>query len=251
MKYNNEFLNINNEKKAYTLGLFYSDGNISNFNSRIFLNNEDKKVFLNIKREFSFFNIYNKEDRQLGINSGNRTLYKHLKQNGLIERKSFENKELLLFPNINENLYSHFIRGYFDGDGGCTLTIKRGYKTQKRIYIYSVNTTLLKSMQDILKNNNIKNTISLSNKITQVFKLSISTQSYFDFYNYLYSDAVLFIDRKKELFGKILDTNFFVAAVTPKCKKCGNSKTVKHGFYKYKEKNKQIYLCRNCNKTFM
>jgi intein-encoded DNA endonuclease-like protein len=40
-----------------------------------------------------------------------------LLSNGVYFRKSTENKELLEFPNIEEHLKSHFIRGYFDGDG--------------------------------------------------------------------------------------------------------------------------------------
>lgn len=245
--YNRELQFIDTQEKAYLLGLFYSDGNVgvNQTQCRIELKLEDKELIFNLQKLFPFFYIH--YDRGIKIELGNysKKLKEDLIFNGCLPRKSFENKDNLHIPTIDNSIIRHFIRGYFDGDGGCTLTIS-GEKTQKRVYIYSASIPFLKEIKEFLASNMILSKVKTYNKIG---KLEISTSSYNEFYSLLYEDSTIFMDRKERKYREILRTSFFVQKVTPPCKFCGSTNTVCDGYSYYKVK-KQRYLCKECKKYF-
>lgn len=125
--YNRELSIIDTQEKAYLLGLFYADGNIglNQTQCRIDLSLGDKELIFKLKELFPFFYIH--YDRGSKIELGNycKDLKKDLISNGCLPRKSFDNRNNLHIPNIEDSLIPHFIRGYFDGDGGCTLSTKK------------------------------------------------------------------------------------------------------------------------------
>jgi intein/homing endonuclease len=252
--YKNELQIIDSKEKAYLLGLFYSDGSLGNNikQSRITLKNVDRDIIIFLHNKFHFFNLYeNPKKNQIELNSCKKEVYFDLLNNGCYPRKSFENKNLLRLPQINE-LIPHFIRGYFDGDGGCSLSISKK-KIQKRVYIYSVSKLFLEETSNYLIQKGINNTITktISNSSTiMVYKLSINTNSYERFYNFLYNDCgEFFIKRKQDLYLEILNTNFFIKKDNIPCVFCNSINTVCDGFSKYKIQ-KQRYLCKNCNRHF-
>ena len=249
--YNRELQIIDTQEKAYLLGLFYADGNIGlNQNQcRLELSLEDKDLIFHLKELFSFFYIH--YDRGTKIELGNYT--KEFKEdlilNGCLPRKSFENRFNLHIPNINEALVPHFIRGYFDGDGGCTLNTEKS-KVQKRVYIYSASLQLLKEFELFMGHKGIKfNNIIESGKDIAIYKSAPSTQSYKNYYDFLYNGATIYLQRKRNLFDKILETNFFTQKESLPCKFCGSINTVCDGFDYYKAK-KQRYLCKDCKRHF-
>lgn len=249
--YNRELQVIDTQEKAYLLGLFYADGNIGvNKNQcRLSLSLKDKDLIFRLKELFPFFYIH--YDRGTKIEMGN--YQKELKEdfiaNGCLPRKSYENRENLHIPDIKEYLIPHFIRGYFDGDGGCTLN-NRVKKVQKRIYIYSASLPLLQEMENFMLSKGINfNTIIESGKDIPIYKSAPSTKSYKDYYSFLYEDATIFMSRKKELFNKILETTFFIQKGSLPCKFCGSDNTVCDGWNYYKVK-RQIYLCKHCKRHF-
>lgn len=232
---------IDNQDKAYLLGLFYSDGSVSvkKPQCRIQLKIEDKSLIFHLQELFPFFHIYYDKNEKIILGVQNKNLKTDLINNGCYERKSFENRFKLSMPNINSNLIRHFIRGYYDGDGGCTLSTS-GKKVQKRVYIYSASKAFLLEIKEILEYNNINCSFSETthNRMISMYKLSISTMSYELFYNYLYSDSNLYMQRKKDLFDEILNTNLFVPILTPKCIYCNSDNVVGNGVYKYKNTKK-------------
>ena len=117
--YNRELQVIDTQEKAYLLGLFYADGNVGlNQNQcRIELSINDKDLILHLKDLFPFFYIHYNQDTKIELGNYEKNLKLDLINNGCLPRKSFENKDNLHLPNINESLIPHFIRGYFDGDG--------------------------------------------------------------------------------------------------------------------------------------
>ena len=257
--YNREFQIIDTKEKAYVLGLFYADGNIgsNDIQVRITLEEEDSNLLQDIAKYFPFF-YFHSRPKALELGCYKRELQEDFISNGCYPRKSYESRDNLRIPYLSKELIPHFIRGYFDGDGGCTLSLKEntGKKTQKRVYIYSVSLNLLNDIKEILFNEDIKSHISMIDKNTvekatmNVYKLTINTSSYRNFNAFLYKDASLFMERKKILFDKIIkETNFFIAKDTPNCKFCNSTRVVCDGWNYYKGK-RQNYLCRDCGRHF-
>lgn len=263
IRYNRELEVINDQDKAYLLGLFYSDGNVYlrpndlGGLSRIGLHTNDRELLEDIKAVFPFFNIYESSNREVStLLCGKMQCALDLIDNGCHPAKSFRNKDILLVPNLEDHLCRHFVRGVFDGDGGCTLSLSHR-KVQKRVYIYSNSIGFLEGLVELLGRNNIVSKIDSwlpkgsgfteGCVTTMMHKLSVSTISYQTFYNFLYEDCNLFMKRKVEKFDEILKTNFFVKKQTPLCPKCGASNTVSSGRYKYREGWYNI-LCRGCGK---
>lgn len=253
MKYSNELQNIDSPNKAYLLGLFYADGNISKnqHHSKLYL--VDKELIMLIKSNFPFFNYYTRKTL-FGVQSGVSKVRKDFICNGCLPSKSMGNKNLMRLPFINDLTFD-FIRGYFDGDGGCTLTFSSP-KVQKRVYIYSASLLFIEDIANFLSNKNIGNTITncdskYKGRVSRIYKLSIKTESYQLFYDNLYTTSELFLIRKKELLKKILETtSFFVQKVSPKCMFCSSANTVRNGNYTYNSVSKQKILCKDCKRNF-
>ena len=138
------FDNINTKEKAYILGLLYADGcNSTEINTvRLLLTEQDKDLLLQISKiifidekplifrrggEFVY-----KSKKYLRKNSycftiNNKHISDKLNKLGLIKNKSLT----LEFPTwLCSSLYSHFIRGYFDGDGCISIDKKDKCKYQ-------------------------------------------------------------------------------------------------------------------------
>lgn len=245
--YNRELQSIDNQEKAYLLGLFYADGNIGvkQTQCRLELKLEDKELIFHLQKLFPFFHIHYDRGTKIELGNYQKTLKADLAANGCLPRKSFENKNDIHMPNINKSLIRHFIRGYFDGNGGCTLS-HSGNKTQKRVYIYSVSLRFLEEIRKELVDSNIISRLSISHSVG---KLTIAAASYIDFYDYLYDNSCVFMNRKKDRFSQILSTNFFVQKESIPCKFCNSNNTVCDGYDYYKVK-KQRYLCKTCKRHF-
>ena len=106
------------------------------------------------------------------------------------------NKSLTLeFPDINPSFYSHFIRGYFDGDGCVTHNIPN--KT-RLVTITSTENFCLKLQHIVQEILGITGTIvdaSNHNGITKVYTIG-SIPNIKKFLDFLYADAELFLERK-------------------------------------------------------
>lgn len=258
--YNNEFQIIDSQDKAYLLGMLFADGCVSTtcrkkngetmYKTTLVLDNNDLSLLNNIKESFPIFHTYPfNNGRSTEIRNNNRQCYLDLVNNGCLPRKSFENRYNLHLPNIDKTLLPHFIRGYFDGDGGCTLSFSSN-KTQKRVYIYSASPQLLEEFAQFLETKGIKTTLDNGHNIGILcYKLSIAANSYKEFYDLLYQDAHLKMQRKYDKFTEILHTNFFIQKIAPICKFCGSSHTVCDGYNTYKIV-RQRYLCKDCKRHF-
>jgi intein/homing endonuclease len=120
----NYFKKINNEEKAYFLGLMCADGTISadKNNAIISLQECDRDILdkfaksINYKEKLSYIKREKPRKNMYRLNLGSKDLVKGLESNGCIYKKS----KKLIFPNQGQvplKFMSHFIRGYFDGDG--------------------------------------------------------------------------------------------------------------------------------------
>lgn len=117
------FNKIDTEEKAYWLGFLYADGCVHSNNYEISVNITDREHVEKFKTAIKAFNhsIIEIQDKRF---QNAKTLYqfsirdKQLHQD-LIKWGCIPQKSLLInkIPNIPRDYISHFLRGYFDGDG--------------------------------------------------------------------------------------------------------------------------------------
>ena len=199
------FDEINTPDKAYWLGIMYADGNVSQFNNEISLRLKDEehiykfkealgatnhKVIEHIDKRFESLPkiyIFAIKDRQL-----KNSLIKW----GCTPKKSLTIKDL---PNIPRKLTSHFLRGYFDGDGSL-----HWLKGTKNFRISFVGT---KDFLEELKKE-LGATVSIQqHKGNQSCYLQIAgRQQVPRILNYLYKDSKesIRLDRKYNLYKECL-----------------------------------------------
>lgn len=131
------FNNIN-EIGAYYLGLFYADGSVSNGINHsqsfsITLKNSDEHILISLINDLKSnhilydgkYTINNKTYKNKRLSISNYKLIKILKNLGMDPC----NKYKKCIPKLNNKLYSHFVRGFLDGDGYIT---KHYHKSRDR-----------------------------------------------------------------------------------------------------------------------
>lgn len=277
MSYSNEFRTIDTPEKAYVLGLYYADGYISikpkkNYHSGITLHLNDSELLRKIKEKFLFFTYIEYPKRNIGyLRLDLKAAVMDLQSNGVLLRKSTENKNNLRFPKISPNLYSHFIRGFFDGDGSICKS-KTASRNVKNFSLVCSNYFLLKKIKEILFYEGISLRLTVrKNKPTSIRgRVANFKQLTFSLHRngnekvlkklckYLYQDSTIHMNRKKELFEE-----WFIYPDKPtlECPRCGNSSDrleAKRMFCKkcnhYSQYNRVYYevkdnFCKHCNST--
>lgn len=233
-KYNyneNYFESIDSEKKAYILGFFYADGYNSDRQISFTQSDEDIDVLEKIRLEIGTENPIVKVIRPINNKLMDTLTYSSKKMcNDLTKLGAFRNKSLTLkFPDfLDYKLMNHFIRGYFDGDG-CVWNGKRKKMTVKdntresgfreRIvhnvkFTFTGNYDFINSLQDYLvligvvskktKLNFSKAKNKNNNTSENVCTMEYSGRKQLkNLYNFMYSEATIYMDRKKLKFEEI------------------------------------------------
>lgn len=200
----NYFDYIDTQDKAYILGLLYADGcNYKNHIS-IRLQEKDKDILdkinhaLSSNRPLRFidYSLRNGNcQNQYALDITNQHMSEQLALLGMVQNKSL----ILEFPKwLQSDLYSHFIRGYFDGDG----YVSKNYHNAK-LSIVSTK-SFCESIQSIASNDlGINACIYLchKNELTSTRTLQISGRNQIGkFLNYIYNDANLYLQRKYDIY---------------------------------------------------
>lgn len=198
------FENIDTEKKAYWLGFIYADGCVSKSKDNrinhlgIKLSSKDINHLYKFKSDFNLpHEIKLRKENGFGggfesamIRLTSKELVNDLIKIGCVPNKTF----IIQFPQINENLYSHFMRGYFDGDG----TISKS-NNNKQIAVLGNYDFLLRYQEILIKNCQISKTkIRKKNKIYSLsYGGNLNIQKIGQF---LYHKHTICLNRKRELF---------------------------------------------------
>jgi len=197
----NEFIfdKIDTEEKAYWLGFIAADGYISDQNHfELSLGLKDKN---HLEKFGKFINKNVTVDHfrcRIGIN--NKHLRNTLFSYGIVPRKSLI---LEFFTQLKPNLISHYIRGYFDGDGCVYLG-----NNNKNIDTLTVSCSIrflgtknfLLQIQEIL---NVKSSLTQT-KGQNIFVLNIrSVNSILKTQKFLYNDSSIFLERKQEKYCRL------------------------------------------------
>jgi hypothetical protein len=258
--YKNELKIIDSNEKAYLLGLFYSDGCVSiKSGYKVKLSLVDEQLIKDLSKIFTFFQQtkfdygkYNKKQKiQYAIERSLKSLALDLISNGVLPNKSGENFNNLKLPILKESFYSHFIRGYFDGDGSINASTKR--PNIRRAEICSVSKDFLIEIKNKLELNKIQCPIFREKKQygygwKKLYVLEwVKSQDIFDLREFLYRDSNLHLDRKKELFNFNLIDKKLNNPICPTCKT--HTSTLK-GTRKNKFNIVQKYKCVTCCKMF-
>lgn len=204
-KYNideNYFDAIDTQNKAYILGFIYADGCLSKNKSEIIikLHHKDEDI-LNIikselKSEHPIKRITSYKNHQSVFSFSSKKLYNGLSKIGLTPSKTFT----INFPKLNDELIRHFIRGYFDGDG-C---LYKGGKNKKLNFfnIFTASFDFKEGICDYLSRNKIEYKIYHRDS---GYSININKKESSDiFYNLIYSDAEIYMERKKINYEKKL-----------------------------------------------
>lgn len=198
-KFNEHYFDvIDDENKAYIMGLLYADGcnHYENGVLSLSLQEADKHILdeinllLGNKKPLCFQNLKKKNknfSNQYKIDLFSRHLCDVMNDYGVTPRKSLT----LKFPSwLRKDLYRHFIRGYVDGDG-CVCC---NSKTNKSSVSMVGTESFLTSVSNVLRDNGIVVKMRNSHNIKELKTTSkIETVKLITF---LYYNANLKFNRK-------------------------------------------------------
>lgn len=201
---------VDNEAKAYFLGLFTADGGITGLGpsgyktATISLTESDRPLL----RQLSI-DLLGKDITKDGVRTNRNynepylrihgiELIQSLKRFGIKERKSLTLSSLS--EEIPDELYHHYIRGLFDGDGTAThsgIYGRIGYNAGNKKMVESFRAKCVEKIQ--MSSNGIY-------QGTVYFTSWGAQEDLVKFYNYIYKDATLFLERKKNKIYKYINT---------------------------------------------
>lgn len=194
---------IDSKEKAYWLGFICADGCIHRNYKKVSLVSKDKEVIEKFKkaiksdhklREFSKFdNRTNKTYYGCSIQIGNEIFYQHLINLGITPDKT----DSLEMPRIDEQYYSYFFAGLFDGDGSVqeftkiNKIKKENYKIGHPVKITKCKISLISTLEilSFLQKYMIEKLDINSLKMTRITKNRNNVWKL-----YLYKDAKKFLD---------------------------------------------------------
>lgn len=197
--WSNGFTNTN----VYILGLIAADGCLS-------YDKHSKRDNINITlKDYNIIYKINKiltPDKKIyqskgcfSINYKNQDAIEFLKNLGITYRKSLT----LKLPDIPKEFFWDFIRGYFDGDG-CIYSSFNKNKEYKFISITSGSRKILESVQKNLLEYKIKAQIYKDSRNNSFYLKIFKQNDVKSFGQYMYKNADLFLERKRERFDFFL-----------------------------------------------
>lgn len=204
---------IDCQDKAYWLGFIAADGCVtkaSKYNSyrlQLNLQESDKHHLEKLRNSLNGDTIKIKnikcDNRKqgfgisylAGITFNSYELCKDLMELNITPSKSYT----ISIPNIKHELIRHYIRGFIDGDGSFTYVKSKNYNSYKKnVEIVGVSYLILEQIKNFLSESNIKANI-YKRKSNNTYRLMIcSNQSVYNLYYYLYTNANIFLERKRE-----------------------------------------------------
>ena len=197
---------ITTEFEAYLAGFLYADGYVDKRNSLIinlaivdegFLQNLCDILNKELNKIYKLKYIESQNSVRLSIYC--RKFVQNLQNIGIRNRKTYDN-DSSIFDNIkNKILKIHFIRGFYDGDGG--IHINKVGKVQ--ISIVSLNQKLLDSILNFIKTECMIKTKANLTK-THVYALQLQgnvvVKSFLDL---LYTNSTIYLSRKYNVYTEI------------------------------------------------
>lgn len=212
-KYNeNYFQNIDTEDKAYFLGLIYSDGCILNkqdeyrYKITLKLHIKDKHILEDfIKCVDGEMDLWFHGQRDMcEVSLSGKKIVNDLQDKGVYPNKTF----VLQYPELDEKLERHFLRGYFDGDGCIRInTDKRDGTKRGDLRVVGGSVEMLNEINqrmNVLFGTNINKLYGPKNKDYKFIGWA-GMKDIENIYEGFYTNANLFLKRKKTIFDSVID----------------------------------------------
>lgn len=211
---NEDFFKKWSPEMAYVLGFFAANGNmIKNKRGAHFVSfySTDKelleKVRLNLKSDLKIsakkINAkYPNHKQAYVLQIGSKEIFKDLINLGMVPNKSLTIK----MPNVPKKFLSHFLRGYFDGDGHVSVSTyqKKDRKNKSTVIITgftSGSEKFLEGLWKVLKEYKIIEGGTLYK--TDGHRLCFSANDSLRLYNFMYQkEKSLYLGRKKAIFER-------------------------------------------------
>lgn len=210
---NDRFFSEWNIDMAYVLGFITADGCIKDdYELCITIHKNDvdvleyiKKV-MNLEHNIRYTHYNNREQVTLSLKS--RPIYEDLQLLNVTPRKTYT---IVAPPFIPEDMFGHYIRGYFDGNGNISLynhakqvTGIVGMKGASEVYI--------RQLSDILHRYNVNSVVytkpSKDFNHVDLYELRMNGKSIIDFAELIYCDAPFYMNRKYEKFQVLYNGRF-------------------------------------------
>jgi intein-encoded DNA endonuclease-like protein len=197
---------------AYVLGFLYADGNIIQTKRGthfVVLYIADEDILLDIRNSFKSDHKISKRTSVTGsvfrIQIGSAEWFNDLGKIGLFPNKT----KRMLLPNVPDNFFGDFIRGYFDGDGNVwTGLIHKKRVTQAytiQVSFTSGSLDFLISLRTQLQRCGLKGGGVFVSKTANFARLTFSRQDALKIYEIMYNaEHKLFLKRKKVVFDKFI-----------------------------------------------
>ena len=205
------FQHIDSEEKAYWLGMLMADGNVTNFDrksyvTRITLKEEDIYHVEKFCKAIDLDkNIYINKYKQGSITIHSKQMYMDLLKQGVLPQKTGKEK----FPNLNDELTRHFIRGFFDGDGTIYARKQKNAKRKRSLCVIGFVCVNKEFLDDLLKVLYDKCKIKITNHFCpkkKVYECKTESIEYCKtIIDYLYKDASVYLKRKYSVAQDFLD----------------------------------------------
>ena len=208
------FESIDTPEKAYWLGFIYADGYLSNSNKKkifgLSLAKKDREHLCKLRSFLKATNPISEYISTRGYSKGkpyvrmiihDYELYDNLLKNGVFLRKTL----ILKKPNIPNELKSHFIRGYFDGDGCLTCSSLKDNGLQFKVKIVGVKDILDYIKEFIESNTDIRiKKYYKRRKSDKVYSLDVSgNYQNKEILDLLYKDSTVCLERKCNKYKKL------------------------------------------------
>lgn len=197
---NENYFKIWTPNMAYVLGVIASDGCVYNNQIRIGVSLNDIKWLEDIKLEMGVSNkIYKREKDSIALLCiYSKTMTEDLKALGITSNKS----KTLTFPNIPKEYDSHFIRGYFDGDGWVGFSKDKSNFTSLAVSICGTNEFLKQIKYKF--NEKFNNTVGSLGNGNKCFQLRFNgNKSSKLFLDWIYNESNIELDRKAIIYKEI------------------------------------------------
>lgn len=187
---NEDYFKTWSASMAYVLGFFAADGNMPQEAQMISFSQKDPKILEDIREDLQSTHPITINPRTgvhlLKISS--KIIKDDLMNvHGMLPKKS----TILEFPYVPNEFLHHFVRGYFDGDGNI-------YARGNMASFVGGSLAFMIGLSSVLENLGLQPRIK---QTQQYYRLYISGRKTLkEFYNYIYCDKNLYLERKFKLF---------------------------------------------------
>ena len=196
------FENIDTPLKAYFLGFLFADGCVYTDGATprlcFSLKEEDNYVLYTLKEELNTESdvSFSFRDNMCTLSITSEKLCSDLMCHGMTPHKETRTQPI----NIPEELTSHFIRGYFDGDGCICLRKSHDILHKRAVVSFAGKFELLSYIRDVLTKVGISYKQVLEESKTYCVRWS-AQKDVLIFANYIYSgDNIFALKRKTQIF---------------------------------------------------